>query len=191
MEPNKIYLISIDEIWNYLEYKIIDTLEEYDCLTTINKDSKLLIGNVILRHLLKKITPCSITFENTPTGIFTKLNTTQYPFIIFYLDEDLISRDKEILEHIEFEPFVKLFKELIRDFNLILNNRIINCNFPYKFIRNISMGMETSTPSELALKVEIMLQFYQQKKLSLNKIQKIALKYDIELTPTDKRKIMS
>jgi hypothetical protein len=191
MEPNKIYLISIDEIWNTLEYQIIDTLTEYDCLTTINKDSKLLIGNILLQYFLKKITTCSITFENTPSGITTSLNSIKNPFVIFYFDEDLITSEKEILEYIDFDSFIRLLKELIRDCNLILNNRIIFCKFPYKFIKNISLGMATTTPSELTLKVEIMLQFYQQKKLSMNKIQKIASKYDIELSELDKRKIMS
>lgn len=189
----QIQLISIDEVWDTLERQIIDELFKFGCFQAkkIDKDGKIIIGQILLKYLLRRITTTSIYFENTLDGIISTLNNYEYPFVIFYIDDSKISHSKEILEIIEYNEFINLLKELIRDFNQVLNFRIISCRFPYTIIKNLNMGEATKTHTELVLKTEIMLQHYQRKKLPMKRIQKVASKYFVELTELQQRKVMS
>jgi len=167
-------------------------LLEYGCLEHgIDRDAKRIIGKILLKYILRMITTCSIEFDNTAQGLFTYLSTARYPFVIFYLDENRITHDKEILEHMSYDEYVILLKELVRDFNQVTNYRIINCEFPHDMLKNISMGQVTKSPSELALKMEILLQHYQRKKLPMKRIQEVASRYSIELNDLQKRKVVS
>lgn len=186
-----IQFISFDDAWNKMEYKVIDILLEYGCLGALDKDAKILIGKIMMKYVLRKITTCSIDFDNTKDGLFTYLSTTRYPFVVFYLDESKITRDKEILEYYSYNEFVSFFKDLVRDINQVTNYKIIKCEFPYNQVKNISMGEITTTPAELELKKQILLQHVQQKKLPLKRIQEVASRYSVDLDELKLRKITS
>lgn len=185
----KINILSLDYIWETIEYEIINLLNDYDALDSVDKDTFHLIGHHLLKYIIRQITTCTVDFDQTEEGLQTFLSTERYPFNIFYIDYDDISSNKEILEYMDKETFVKKLKGMIRDFNKITNNRILELKFPYKNKKNISLGEDTKTEEALKIKKEILLQHKQKKKTPIKTILKLCKKYSIVLDELKIRKI--
>lgn len=185
----KIQLISLDEAWDKIEKSIVDTLWEYD-IKTIHKDAKILIGRIMIEYILNKITTCNIEFENTVNGIITRLSSKKYPFVIFYIDENKINKNKEILKIIDYVTFLKLLRELVRDLNTITNNRVLWLKFPFDLIKNVSISENGNSPQETYLKSEILHNYAQKKKVPIQRILKTVGKYDMKLSELQKRKVI-
>ena len=185
----EIHFLSIDDLWDKKEVEIIDTLYRYGCLDRVDKDFKIIVGSILLKALLRRLTTCSIRFEGGLEGLETSLGHCEYPYVCFYWDKGKINRDKEILEHINYEEFVVMLEEFIRDFNTITNHKILTYEFPYPF-KNLTLGEKTKTDTEIDIKLEI-LKSIQKRKNPIKKITKLASKYGITLSNLQKRKIFT
>src|SRR5690554_6681373 len=97
----KINILSLDYIWETIEYEIINLLNDYDALDSVDKDTFHLIGHHLLKYIIRQITTCTVDFDQTEEGLQTFLSTERYPFNIFYIDYDDISSNKEILEYMD------------------------------------------------------------------------------------------
>lgn len=190
MDSGNIHIINFDYIWDQIEHKLIDLLHEYDSISKPDKDMIYLIGNYTLKYILKTITTCSISFDNTPSGLLTPTSTKRYPFVVFFVDYNNINLKKEILEYIQYDDFINILKKLIKDFNKITNNKIIELKLD-SYHKSIIMKEETKTEFELEIKNEILKQVYVKNKRDLKTIKKLCKKYTVPLDTLKIRKIFS
>lgn len=185
----RINVLSLDYAWDAIEYKIINLLNDYGALESPDKDSYNIIGHYLLRYIIKQITTCSIDFDRTEEGLVTTLSTGRYPFNIFYIDYNSISDNKEILEYIDKKEFIKKLKSMIRDFNKITNNRILEITFPFSDRKNVSLKEETFLDEDLLLKESILFQYKLKPKTPTKTIFKLSKKYSVILDELKIRKI--
>ena len=150
------------------------------------------IGELI-NHLLSK-------FDADIYDIYPDERVCHYDFAIIYkksLDSNELGPDgkllpniqKEILEYISYEDFLKMMGEFIKEFTLITNHKIMMYDYPYDF-KNLKMGEETKTETERDIKLEIIKHIH-KKKTPMKKVMQIASKYGITLSEPQKRKILS
>lgn len=150
-----IHLTNIDDYYSNVEIDFINNLYFYD-INELDKDALLILKNLLVKELSKKINSSTLTMDNGLSGY--NIYTTGI-FHLFFFDITKI-KNHEIFEYYSKEDFLIFFTKVVSKVNSILNNRILTLDFPYTLFNEVTINGNDFDKKSNILKTDIFDQYF-------------------------------